>query len=515
MKVILDMEAKFYGLTGYDVRILAYQLAERNGIKHCFNVESGVAGKRWLSGFMDRHPEISIRSPEPTSLARARGFNKTSVLKFYEILDSLPQFPCCRIFNVDETGVTTTGKVPSKILARKGKKQVGILSSAERGELSTVVACMSAGGNFIPPFIILPRARQNLALTDGAPPGTKFVFHRSGWMQAEIFTGWFDHFLLHTKPNEHDPVLLILDGHNSHTRNLDFLKKAKENHVTVVSIPPHCSHRLQPLDVSFMKPLSTAYTRSIELFLRNNPGRAVTLHQVARLFGEAYLKAATPSNAISGFSATGICPRSDTVLQKHDLIDHERRENMESSPAPVPISAQIAHEQEPEEEFPSESVELPVLASYVASTSAGASIQPASEDQILDQEYPHCSAKRILEESFSERGNHLPKKKRKNTCRSSTVLTSPEHLNELKQCKDGLRKPTIKVPPKRKASAKNKKNVPDKKCEFDNECLYCGESFDNSLPREQWICCGRCGDWAHVDCTALDCGEDFVCEFCL
>ena len=36
-----------------------------------------------------------------------------------------------------------------------------------------------------------------------------------------------------------------------------------------------------------------------------------------------------------------------------------------------------------------------------------------------------------------------------------------------------------------------------------------------SLPREQWICCGSCGDWAHFDCTALDCGEDFVCEFCL
>ena len=184
-----------------------------------------MAGKRWLSCFIERHPEISIRSPEPTSLARAKGFNKSSVLKFYDILDSLPQFPPCRIFNVDETGVTTTGKVPSKILARKGKKQVGILSSAERGELSTVVACMSAGGNYIPPFMILPRARQNLELTDGASPGTKFVFHRSGWMQAEIFTEWFDHFLLHTKPSEHDPVLLILDGHNSHTRNLDFLKK--------------------------------------------------------------------------------------------------------------------------------------------------------------------------------------------------------------------------------------------------------------------------------------------------
>ena len=241
----------------------------------------------------------------------------------------------------------------------------------------------------------------------------------------------------------------------------------------------------------------------------------MTLHQVAKLFGEAYLKAATPSNAIAGFSATGICPRSDVVLQKHDLIDqadYERKENMESSPTPVPLSAQIAQRQDPED-FPTESsgrsVELP--ASDVASTSA---IQPVSDQIDLDQEYPHCSPKQILEESFSERVLPLQEKRRKNKSRVSTVLTPPEHLNELEQCKEGLSKPAVKIPCKRKANARDKKNVPDKKCAFDNECLYCGESFDNSVPREKWICCGMCGDWAHVDCTALESAENFVCEFC-
>lgn len=42
------MEAKFYGLTGYDVRILANQLAERNGIRYRFNAEAGVVGKRCM-----------------------------------------------------------------------------------------------------------------------------------------------------------------------------------------------------------------------------------------------------------------------------------------------------------------------------------------------------------------------------------------------------------------------------------------------------------------------------------
>ena len=39
------------------------------------------------------------------------------------------------IYNVDETGVTTVQGRPSKVLATKGKRQVGTLVSAERGQL--------------------------------------------------------------------------------------------------------------------------------------------------------------------------------------------------------------------------------------------------------------------------------------------------------------------------------------------------------------------------------------------
>ena len=43
-------------------------------------------------------------------------------------------FPANRIWNVDETGLTTVHK-PNKILAVKGAKQVDKIRSAERGEL--------------------------------------------------------------------------------------------------------------------------------------------------------------------------------------------------------------------------------------------------------------------------------------------------------------------------------------------------------------------------------------------
>lgn len=57
------------------------------------------------------------------------------------------------IYNVDETGVTTVQN-PKQVVTEKGKKQVGAITSAERGELVTVVCAVNAAGNAVPPMLI-------------------------------------------------------------------------------------------------------------------------------------------------------------------------------------------------------------------------------------------------------------------------------------------------------------------------------------------------------------------------
>lgn len=39
------MESRLFGLTQQNVRKLAFQLADRNGIQHKFNTNTGMAGK--------------------------------------------------------------------------------------------------------------------------------------------------------------------------------------------------------------------------------------------------------------------------------------------------------------------------------------------------------------------------------------------------------------------------------------------------------------------------------------
>lgn len=72
---------------------------------------------------------------------------------------------------MDEYALTTVQK-PPKILAKKGNKQVGALTSAERGLHVTVVACMNAIGQFIPPALFFTRKKHKNELFDGCPPGT-------------------------------------------------------------------------------------------------------------------------------------------------------------------------------------------------------------------------------------------------------------------------------------------------------------------------------------------------------
>ena len=81
----LTLEEMFFGLTINDVRKLAYQLAQSNGIPNNFSKEDEMAGKKCTYSFMRHHPELALREPESTSLARAQGFNKPQIEAFFKL----------------------------------------------------------------------------------------------------------------------------------------------------------------------------------------------------------------------------------------------------------------------------------------------------------------------------------------------------------------------------------------------------------------------------------------------
>ncbi|CAH1972182.1 unnamed protein product [Acanthoscelides obtectus] len=324
----LEMERRYFGLRASDVRRLAFQLAIRNGLKHPFSCRSAAAGKKWLKSFMSRHPKLSLRKPQGISAARVEGFTKENVQAFFNLLGSvLPKvgFNPAAIYNVDETSITVQHK-HAKVISLKGKRQVAALTASERGALVTIVTCMNAVGRYIPPMLVFPRKNMKPELLNGAPPGSVARFHPSGWIQQDIFTDWLRHFILHVKPSESEQVVLILDGHYSHSRNIDVINIARDNFVHIICLPPHSTNKLQPLDVSFMSPFKTYYPAEIETWLRANPGRVVTSYQISELMGRAYLRAASCEIAVNGFRKCGIFPFQPTIFRDDEFAIHSSNE---------------------------------------------------------------------------------------------------------------------------------------------------------------------------------------------
>lgn len=153
------MEKLFFGMTLRILRSVAYQFAEEKKIKHGFSKTARLAGKDWARKFMRNHG-LSLRTPVKTSVARMMGFNQSQVALFFENLSNLKskyQFSARQIFNVDETGLSTVPNRLPKVVSEKGKRLVSKVVSAERGELTTVIACINAAGEYVPPGIVFKR----------------------------------------------------------------------------------------------------------------------------------------------------------------------------------------------------------------------------------------------------------------------------------------------------------------------------------------------------------------------
>ena len=139
-----------YSFLSLQTRKLTFQLV----VAYNLNFPSSwganeMAGPDWLTAFLKRHPSLSIRSPQATSLSRATSFNQKNVESFFNNLEDVVErfaFTAKNIWNADETGITTVQN-PCRVLARRGSKQVGALTSRERGQLVTMMNAINALGN--------------------------------------------------------------------------------------------------------------------------------------------------------------------------------------------------------------------------------------------------------------------------------------------------------------------------------------------------------------------------------
>ena len=200
---------------------------------------------------------MSIRTPEGCSLARAAAFNSTTMKTYFdkleEVLQRHPSFADgSSLFNLDET-CTSTVQTCRKIVCPKGVKQVHEVKSAERGTSVTTVCIVGASGTVIPPVHIFPRKKfQNKMLHD-CYPGALGLVNKNGYMTKTLFVDVMKHFIKHSRSSKESPTLLFVDNCLAHL-NPEAIDLCKANGITLFTFPPHCTHKVQPLDLTVMGP---------------------------------------------------------------------------------------------------------------------------------------------------------------------------------------------------------------------------------------------------------------------
>ena len=324
---ILECSKMFHGLSVKATRKLAYEYAKRNNRAYPNSWDTNcIAGYDWFRGLMMRHKQLSIRMPEATSMARAIAFNQTNVNNFFDNYESILQRDSFeldpnRLWNLDESGIRTVPNA-TRILAEKGVKQVGLLTSAEKGTLVTICACVNAAGNSLPPAYIFPRVNFKDHMMIGAPHGSKGFANSSGWMNRELFPQVLTHFISQMNISKDKPGILVMDNHDSHT-TIDVIDLAREKGLIILTFPPHCSHRMQPLDVSVFGPFKTYYDQAATEYLLSNKGKGLTIYNLATISATAFCKAFTIENVQAGFRKTGIFPLNRNIFPHHVFMPNQ------------------------------------------------------------------------------------------------------------------------------------------------------------------------------------------------
>ena len=304
VEFLLNCSKMGYGKTRGQVLKTVEVIAKEKEMKFEGSVTDG-----WWRRFLKRWPNLALRKGDPFSHARIQMTSRDVFEKYFDLLkDTLQKHLLfdkpSQVYNCDESGMPFEHKMP-RTIAEKGVKKVRQHSSGNKTQVS-VLACVNATGQAIPPMVIFAGKNFNHDLADGEVPGTLYGMSDSGWMDQELFANWFSsHFLRHAVSSR--PLLLILDGHTSHY-TLDLVQSALEHGVVLFLLPPHTTADSQPLDISCFGPLKTYWVEACREYMFANVGRVITKFQFSQLFAKAWSNGMTISNIVSGFRKTGIYP---------------------------------------------------------------------------------------------------------------------------------------------------------------------------------------------------------------
>lgn len=237
-----------------------------------------MLGYKWCCGFLERHPEISVRKPEKVSSAAAT-VTEVNIRKWFRSVHELLVEDgyhgiledARRVFNGDEIGFCLDPETKAVLIAKKDKNAYLIDTGSKKN--ITVLNSYGAAGIAVPPCVILPYQRIPMNIARSFPPDWGVGKSDSGWMTKETFMAYirsvFHPYLVSEKIPR--PVIYFIDGHKSHTA-YETAEECIQLGIILVCLYANSTHIIQPADVAIFRSLKAAWTKQVRIWQIVNPG---------------------------------------------------------------------------------------------------------------------------------------------------------------------------------------------------------------------------------------------------
>lgn len=178
---------------------------------------------------------------------------------------------------------------------------------------------------------------------NGAVTGAIGFASKSGWITAEIFVHILEHIQKYTSSSPENRILLIVDNHEAHV-SLNAINFCRQHGIVMLSFPPHCTHKMQRLDIGIYGPFKTRLKSSFNDFILSNPGKPITIYDIPKLSSGPYLLSFNPSNIIKAFQKSGIWPINRLAFDDSDFTgvleyENENENQRISQVSSVPVSS--------------------------------------------------------------------------------------------------------------------------------------------------------------------------------
>lgn len=300
------MEKFGFGLTRKELLETVGQYVAANGIQNPF--KSGVPGEDWFLSFKKRH-NLSIKKPQPVEYARKQACSPNVIYPYFNLLEEtindldLGDKPS-HIWNVDETSFSKDPS-KSKVVGCKGFTSTRTIASPGKDNTTVLLGCNALGEKTPPMIIYKGKNVWDEWTTDEGYPGTAYAATSNGWMETAVFEAFFEKVFLKTV-GEKRPILLIYDGHATHV-GINIIKMAREANITIMKIPPHTSHLLQPLDLAVNKSFKDRWDAALIKWQRLNIGKQIPKKEFAKILGQIWTSL-DPAICAAGFKKAGIYP---------------------------------------------------------------------------------------------------------------------------------------------------------------------------------------------------------------